>query len=200
VSSFFFTALPRFWAASTSSAARRSRIVFSPRCASRVHEPAHGEGDAALGAHLDGDLVGRAADAPALHLELGLDVVEGLAEDLDGLFLEAVLDDVERAVEDALGRRLLAAKHDRVRELRDELVLELGVRDDPALRDFAATGHVSSRSLLGVEVRRVLGSFSAISGLGRLTPYLERLRLRVALLVELGPEAPDASRVPRTTW
>src|SRR6185369_12906293 len=35
---------------------------------------------------------------------------------------------------------------------------------------------------------------------GRLTPYFERLRLRVALLVELGPAAPDASRVPRTTW
>jgi len=28
---------------------------------------------------------------------------------------------------------------------------------------------------------------------GRLTPYFERLRLRLALLVELGPEAPDAS-------
>src|SRR6185369_15797599 len=29
--------------------------------------------------------------------------------------------------------------------------------------------------------------------LGRLTPYLERLRLRLALLVLLGPTAPDAS-------
>ena len=35
---------------------------------------------------------------------------------------------------------------------------------------------------------------------GRLTPYFERLRLRFALFVEDGPIAPEASRVPRTTW
>src|SRR5580658_9337117 len=36
--------------------------------------------------------------------------------------------------------------------------------------------------------------------LGRLTPYLERLRLRLTLLVDDGPIAPEASSVPRTTW
>ena len=46
--------------------------------------------DAALGADLDGDLVGRAADAPALDLELRLHVVERLAEDLERLLLEAL--------------------------------------------------------------------------------------------------------------
>src|SRR5688500_17922321 len=46
--------------------------------------------------------------------------------------------------------------------------------------------------------RESLGGAS--HALGRLTPYFERLRLRFALLVELGPDAPDASSVPRTTW
>ena len=35
---------------------------------------------------------------------------------------------------------------------------------------------------------------------GRFTPYLERLRFRLALFVEDGPIAPAASSVPRTTW
>src|SRR5580704_433746 len=36
--------------------------------------------------------------------------------------------------------------------------------------------------------------------LGRLTPYLERFRLRLTLFVDEGPMAPEASKVPRTTW
>jgi len=44
----------------------------------------------------------------------------------------------------------------------------------------------------------LLGTFDY--AFGRFTPYFERLRLRFALFVELGPTAPDASNVPRTTW
>ena len=54
-----------------------------------MHEPAHGQRDAALGTNLDGHLVGRTTDAAALHFELRLDVVERLAEDLERVLLEA---------------------------------------------------------------------------------------------------------------
>ena len=64
----------------------------------------------------------------------------------------------------------LPLEHQRVHELGDELVLELRVRDDLALRYFAATGH----GLI----------YSSSHAFGRLTPYFERLRLRLALLVE----------------
>src|SRR6478736_6509947 len=54
----------------------------------------------------------------------------------------------------------------------------------------------------GTSLRRGIAISSQYSAycLGRFTPYFERLRLRVALLVLLGPAAPDASSVPRTTW
>jgi hypothetical protein len=57
-------------------------------------------------------------------------------------------------------------------------------------------GRVGTRVPLCEQEERIPGD----QPFGFLTPYLERLRLRVALLVELGPDAPDASSVPRTTW
>ena len=60
-----------------------------------LDEPSQGERVAAPGPDLDRDLVGRAADAPALHFELRLDVIERLAEDarlgLSREFLDAIL-------------------------------------------------------------------------------------------------------------
>jgi len=54
---------------------------------------------------------------------------------------------------------------------------------------------------LGTSRRRGIFVSSVLRyALGRFTPYFERLRLRLALLVELGPAAPEASSVPRTTW
>src|SRR5689334_21548073 len=64
------------------------------------HEPAHPERDTALRTHLDGNLIRRTVDAPAIYLELRLHVVERLPEYLERVFLEARLDDVEGAVED----------------------------------------------------------------------------------------------------
>jgi hypothetical protein len=154
-------------------------------------EPAHRQGDAALRADFDGHLVGGTTDTPGLHFELGLRVVQSLAEDLEGILLLALLDEVERAVDDAFGGGLLAPVHDDVHELADQLVLELGVGRDAALRYFSAARHGS----LSVSVLVLAGKL-----LGRLTPYFERERLRFALLVDEGPMAPEASRVPRTTW
>jgi hypothetical protein len=55
-----------------------------------LDDPAHREGHAAVLTDFDGNLVGRATDAAALHLEHGLDVVEGALEDLERLFLRAL--------------------------------------------------------------------------------------------------------------
>src|SRR5262249_60027581 len=108
-----------------------------------------------------------------------------------GVFLEARLDDVERAVQNAFGGRLLAVHHQRVGELGHQLVAIDRVGDDSALGDFSPAGHLS---MAPVRLRDAAHDF------GRLTPYFERLALRLALFVLLGPEAPDESSVPRTTW
>ena len=108
VSSFFFTALPRF-CGGVDELGREALAHRLLAAVARVRRRASAcRAPAALGADVDGDLVGRATDAAALHLELRLHVVERLPEDLERIFLEALGDDVERAVEDALGGRLLA--------------------------------------------------------------------------------------------
>src|SRR5690606_19760522 len=90
-----------------------------------------GERGAALGADLDRDLVGRAADAAAADLHERGDVVDRLAEDLDALLVRALLDHVEGAVDEALGDALLAVAHHAVNELGDDLVFveRIGDRD-----------------------------------------------------------------------
>src|SRR6185436_19950273 len=89
---------------------------------------------------------------------LRLHVVERLPKHVDRLLLEALADDVERSIKDAFGSRLLAGVHDRVRELSDELVLELRVRNDLPLGDFATTGHLSSLRLRALDT--VLRAFA----------------------------------------
>src|SRR5689334_13591474 len=76
-----------------------------------VHEPAHAEGNAPLGADFDRNLIGGTADAAALHFQARLDVVERLAEDLQRILLEASADDFEGTVQDAFGGGLLATDH-----------------------------------------------------------------------------------------
>src|SRR5262245_24831604 len=77
--------------------------------ARRVHHPAHRERRASVGRDLDRDLIGRAADAPALDLDARAHVVDRAPEQAHGLFLAALLHQLERAVGDSLGDALLAA-------------------------------------------------------------------------------------------
>src|ERR1044072_4490940 len=79
-------------------------------------QPPHRERRLARRPYLDGHLVGRATDAPRLHLDARLDVLDRLLEDLDRVFLGALPDDVHRLVEDLLGDRLLPLPHDVVDE------------------------------------------------------------------------------------
>jgi hypothetical protein len=67
-------------------------------------DPADGQRVGAAGADLDRHLVGGATDSAALHLELGLDVVDRPLERRQGVAVGALADHVERVVHDALGR------------------------------------------------------------------------------------------------
>jgi hypothetical protein len=109
-----------------------------------LDQPADGESLAALGADLDGDLVGRAADAAGADLDRRGDVVEGGAEHLDRVGAGAALDEVEGTVHDPLSGRLLALVHDGIHELGEDDVAVLGVRDDLALLGRVTTGHFST--------------------------------------------------------
>src|SRR5262249_40175925 len=129
---------------------------------------------------LDGDLVVRAADAPGLHLEHRLHVLDRLLERLEGVVLGLVAHGIERPVEDPLGGRLLAALHDGVDELRHERGLVDRVCQDLALDDDSPSRHL--RSPHG----------AARGHFGRFAPYFERAWRR--------PSTPTESKVPRITW
>ena len=119
----------------------------------------------AVGANVDGNLVGRATDAAGLDLDLRLHVAERAVPHLHRIVLRLLGDDVEGAVDDALGDRLLARRHDGVDELGDaaarvdRLIRELRIGKRLALGDFTFTGHW------------LLYRFTYF---GRLAPYFER--------------------------
>src|SRR6187431_1441847 len=72
-----------------------------------AREPAEGEGVGAVRLDLDGDLVGRTADAARAHLERGAHVVERLLQGGDGVLAGLARDVLERLVDDALREVLL---------------------------------------------------------------------------------------------
>src|SRR6185295_4755250 len=68
-------------------------------------QPADRKSLAAVGAHLDRDLVGGAADSAGAHLDCRADIAERVVEDPDRILAAALGDAVERAVDDALSDR-----------------------------------------------------------------------------------------------
>ena len=162
----FLTALPLFVDASKELARELLLHRAAVRAiARRADDPAHAEGERAIRADVDGNLVGRAAHAARLDLDLGLNVGERALPHLHRIVLGALGDEVECAVDDALGDGLLARLHDGVDELRDaatrvdRLIRELRIGERLALRNFTFTWHVLFRSR---------------NYLGRLAPYFER--------------------------
>src|SRR5882672_1757710 len=126
-----------------------------------LDHPAHGERLAAAGAHFNGYLVGRAADAPALDLHRRLDVLERRGQHLEGLRAAAtglLGDAIEGTIDDALGGGFLAALHHDVHELREHVALELRVRQDGAAGRSGATRHGSIPRLFLRALGAVLGS------------------------------------------
>src|SRR5512140_675250 len=88
-----------------------------------LHEPPHSQRRPALGPNLDGHLIGRAANTPALYLDHRLDVLQRRLEHVHARLSRAGLDEIHGAVEDSLGRGLLALEHQRVDELRNGLAI-----------------------------------------------------------------------------
>src|SRR5215469_7828002 len=145
--------------------------------AGSLDHPAHRQCLAAGGPNFNRHLVGGAADAPRLHFDYGLDVVERRRQYLDRLtaLLAGLLGDaVERAVDDPLGGGLVAALHDDLHELGEHLVIVLRVRENGPDRSLGTSRH----------------GLLLLYFFGRLAPYLERPCLR--------SPTPAQSSVPRT--
>src|SRR5690349_3402404 len=109
--------------------------------AGELDEPADGEGAGAARGHLDGDLVGRAADAAGADLEDGGEDLDGRLELLDGVAPGALGEDREGVVDDLLGDGLLAVQHHLVDDLLDEARAVDGVRLDGTEGGGCAAGH-----------------------------------------------------------
>src|SRR4051795_8310261 len=84
----------------------RGHRLLAP-LAGEAHEPADGEGAGAARGHLDGDLVGRTADAAGADLENRRQRLDRLLERLHRVLARALTEDRQRVVHDALGGRLL---------------------------------------------------------------------------------------------
>src|SRR3954470_3884807 len=132
------------------------RLLAAPHGA--VDDPAHRQRQLAGGAHLDGHLIGGAADAPGLHLDRGLDVLDRLLEHLHRIVVGLRPDGLQGVVQDALGDRLLAVLHHHVDELGDQLRVVERIRQDLALRDLSAPGHDLLASLSLRTLGAVLGT------------------------------------------
>src|SRR6478735_2676355 len=106
-----------------------------------AREPPEGERVRTVRLDLDGDLVGRTADAARTDLEGGAHVVERLLEDHDRVLAGLVGDVLERLVDDALREVFLAVDEDLVDELADDRRTVDRIGDDGALRSGSLTRH-----------------------------------------------------------
>src|SRR5204862_3111454 len=107
-------------------------------------QPADAERQAPVRVHFDRHLIVRSADAPRLHFETRLDVVDRLLEHLQRIVAGLVLDDVEALIDDPLGGAALAVTHHAVDELADQRALIDRIRQDIALRNLSASWHCSA--------------------------------------------------------
>src|SRR5436309_7337780 len=160
-------------------------------------QPADAERQAPVRVHFDRHLIIRSADAPRLHFETRLDVVDRLLEHLQRIVAGLVLDDVEALIDDPLGGAALAVTHHAVDELADQRALIDRIRQDIALRNLSASWHwfgsrlsafgsrlsaLGSRlSALGFRLSALGSRLSALGSrpggyafFGRLAPYFDR--------------------------
>src|SRR5918992_4093100 len=142
-----------------------------PAGAGVTHHPAQGERVGSPRVHLDRHLIGRAADAPAAHLEARPDIVEGVVQDRHRARAGTLLDKGEGVVDYRLGDTLLAVEHDLVDQLLHQHAPVDGIGGDLPLRWRCSPRHLPSYAFL--------------------VPYFERPCLRSL--------TPRVSSAPRTT-
>src|SRR6185437_12930212 len=123
-------------------------------------QPADRERLAAIGPHLDGHLVGGAADPARANLDRGTHIVERIVEHAQRILARALGDAIERAVDDAFGNRLLALVHQAIHEFGDDEIAEFRIRQNFALNSGTATRHRSVSLLrpLGAVFRAALAT------------------------------------------
>src|SRR5690349_12471602 len=104
-------------------------------------QPADAERQAPVRIHFHGHLIVRAADAPRLHFERGLDVLDRLLEHLQRVVARLLLDRGERTVHDALGGAALAVAHQRADEFRHQRAAVQRIERNFTLRNFSTSWH-----------------------------------------------------------
>ena len=118
--------------------------------AAEFHQPAQGQRLAALRADLDRHLVGGAAHAAGLDLQLGRHVAKGGGKHLSGVLAGLFLDGVKRGIADALRGAALAVQHDLVDELGDHGGPVNGIGQHLALGNKSTTGHLISSFVVAI--------------------------------------------------
>src|SRR6202165_3172947 len=140
------------------------RHALPATLASETDDPAARQGEAALRADLDRNLVGRATHPPRLDLEQRGGVPQGQVEHLERLFLGLLPGTTQGVIDDLLGGRPPALAHDDVHELGNRLRLVDRVGRDDTLDWTAATRHLGRLGLfalgavLGARLLAILGA------------------------------------------
>src|SRR5271166_3742060 len=109
-----------------------------------AHNPADRQRRPPFRSDFDRHLIVRAADAPRLHFEQRLRVLNCLREQLQSLVAALFLQLLERLIKNALGSRLLSLPHHRVDELRNQIRSIHRISFGRPLRDMSFSRHVCS--------------------------------------------------------
>src|SRR6266851_3076123 len=131
---------------------------------SETDDPTTRQGEPALRADLDRNLVRRATDPSGLDLEQRGGIAQGQIEYLERLLLGLLAGATQGVINDLLCGRPLALAHDHVHELGDRLRLVDGVGRDDTLDWTAASRHLGRLRLfalgpvLGARLLAVLGA------------------------------------------
>src|SRR5208282_208266 len=121
---------------------------FFAAAARIAYDPANGQRRPAVRRDFNWHLVVRTADAPRLHFQQRLGVLDRLGEQLQGLVAALFLQFLERLIKNAFGSRFLALPHHRVDELRHQIRSIDGIGIDRPLWGMSFSWHSASGSWL----------------------------------------------------
>src|SRR5262245_51360914 len=122
-----------------------------------AYDPALAERGTTVGAHFDGNLIGRAANPLHLYPNTRLAIFDLTFQQLDRFLPRALFHHVHAVIHDPFGDALLASVHHHVDEFRDQPAPMLGVRENFASGGSCAA-HVRPSSPLAASRRTSSGS------------------------------------------